>query len=97
MVYEKVVPASQEDAGTLADRRRPGRIDYQNPHLVGLLRDSDRVPPPAEPVEELAEAAFDDETVDHDDPLGPARGILLGMVIASGMWIVGGFAVWYLF
>lgn len=95
MTYEKVGPVSPVDTGTLTDRRRPGRVDFQNPHLVELLRDSERVPPPVEPAEELAEAGID--AYEDEDPLRPARGILLGIVIASGLWGAGALAVWMLF
>jgi hypothetical protein len=95
MILENSGTLSPLDAGTLTDRRRPGRVDYQNPHLVGLLRDSDEPLLPAEAEERPAEVAFDAD--EHDDPLGPARGILLGMLIASGMWVAGGLAVWWLF
>lgn len=96
MTYEKVVgPVSPVDTGTLTDRRRPGRVDFQNPHLVGLLRDADRVPLPAEPAEEPADSGFD--AYEDEDPLRPARGVLLGIVIASGMWGAGALAVWMLF
>jgi hypothetical protein len=88
MTYEEVGPVSPVDTGTLTDRRRPGRVDFQNPHLVGLLRDSDRVPPAELP----AETEFDAD--EDEDPLRPARGILLGMVIASGMWMAGAVALW---
>ncbi len=95
MTYEKVGPVSPVDTGTLTDRRRPGRVDYENPHLVELLRDSDRVPPPGEPAEELVGSGID--AYEDEDPLRPARGILLGIAIASGLWGAGGLAVWMLF
>jgi hypothetical protein len=96
MILENSGTLSPVDAGTtLTDRRRPGRVDFQNPHLVGLLRDSGEPLLPAEAEERLAEPAIDAD--EHDDPLGPARGILLGMLIASGMWVAGGLAVWWLF
>lgn len=91
MTYEEVGPVSPVDTGTLTDRRRPGRVDYQNQHLVELLRDSDRVPPP-ELAEQPADSEFD--AYEDEDPLRPARGILLGMLIASSMWIAGALALW---
>ena len=91
MTYEEVGPVSPVDTGTLTDRRRPGRVDYQNQHLVELLRDSDRVPTP-ELAEQPADSEFD--AYEDEDPLRPARGILLGMLIASGMWIAGALALW---
>lgn len=95
MTYEKVGPVSPADTGTLTDRRRPGRVDYQNPHLVELLREPDNLPPPAEPADQPAETEYD--AYEDEDPLRPARGILLGMVIASGLWGAGAFALWMLF
>lgn len=91
MTYEEVGPVSPIDTGTLTDRRRPGRVDYQNQHLVELLRDSDRVPTP-ELAEQPADSEFD--AYEDEDPLRPARGILLGMLIASSMWIAGALALW---
>ena len=84
-----LVPRSGTD--TLMDRRRFGRVDYQNPHLIDLLRAPSDAPQPAEPVEE----PFDDEADAH--PLAPARGIMRGMLIASGMWAAGGLLVWWVF
>jgi hypothetical protein len=95
MTYEKVGPVFPADTGTLTDRRRPGRVDFQNPHLVELLREPDNLPPPAEPAEKPFETDF--EAYEDEDPLRPARGILLGMVIASGLWAAGALALWMLF
>ena len=83
-----LVPRSGTD--TLADRRRLGRVDYQNPHLLNLLRSPGEGPPPAEPVEIPADAELQE---DPDSP-APARGILLGMLIGGSIWVAGGLIVW---
>ena len=83
-----LVPRSGID--TLADRRRLGRVDYQNPHLIDLLRGRGEAPPPGEPAEAPADAGADE---DPDSP-APARGIVLGMLIGSGLWIAGGLITW---
>ena len=81
-----LVPRSGVD--TLADRRRLGRVDYENPHLLRLLRVPGDAPLPDEPAEEPVIPEAD------GDSLAPARGILLGMLIGSGMWIAGGLITW---
>jgi hypothetical protein len=83
-----LVPQSGTD--TLADRRRLGRVDYQNPHLIELLRAPGEAPLPAEPVEIPADA---DADADPDSPAA-ARGIIMGMLIGSSIWIAGGLITW---
>jgi hypothetical protein len=83
-----LVPRSGTD--TLADRRRLGRVDYQNPHLLNLLRGPAEAPPPAEPEEAPVDAGAEE---DPDSP-APVRGIALGVLIGSGIWIAGGLITW---
>jgi hypothetical protein len=72
---------------TLADRRRQGRTDYQNAHLIALLRGQllDINP---------AEAEANPKALSVDD-LAPARGIILGVSIGTAMWAGIAFAVWH--
>ncbi|HTI83320.1 MAG TPA: hypothetical protein VL614_22935 [Acetobacteraceae bacterium] len=81
-----LVPRSGTD--TLTDRRRLGRADYQNPHLIELLRGRGEVPLPPEPEEDpnIAEA--------EAHPHAPIRGIVLGILIGSSIWMAGGLITW---
>ena len=66
---------------TLPDRRRPGRIATDNPHLIALMREAGRATVPE----------FDDDApggaIDADD-LGPARGIGLAVGIGLLLWLL---------
>lgn len=72
---------------TLADRRRQGRTDYQNAHLIALLRGQSFDIDPAE-------AEANPKALSVDD-LAPARGIILGVFIGTAMWAAIVFAVWH--
>jgi hypothetical protein len=69
----------------VAERRRAGRRDYHNPHLVALLR--------TKALEQWAHGSANvtpyDE-FDDNDQLRPARGIALTVLIGIPMW--GGLA-----
>jgi hypothetical protein len=73
----------------LADRRRPGRVDYQHEQLLALLRDQPTKTNPAP-----AEAAV--PRVRWTDDLSPARGILVGVPIGAAIWAAIVFAIWCL-
>ncbi len=66
-------------AVTRPDRRRPGRLPLDNPHLISLLRAPLPDPPPPEHREE-------DAPPDPADDLAPARGILFGAVLGGLAW-----------
>ena len=66
---------------TLPDRRRPGRIATDNPHLIALMRAGGRAALP-----EIAEDA-PGAPVEQDD-LGPARGIALAVGIGVLLWLL---------
>ena len=65
---------------TLADRRRPRRVDYQDAQLVALLR--------GEPIDTIPATAEVDAVpnVRRTDDLSPARGILIAVPIGTAMW-----------
>jgi hypothetical protein len=72
---------------TLANRRRQGRMDYQNTHLIALLRGQSLDIDPAE-------AEANPKALSVDD-LAPARGITLGVSIGTAMWAGIALAVWH--
>jgi hypothetical protein len=74
---------------TLADRRRQGRTDYQNAHLIALLRGQSLDIDPAK-----GEVDGAPKPLSVDD-LAPARGIILGVSIGTATWAAIVFAVWY--
>jgi hypothetical protein len=78
----------------LIDRRRPGRVEYQNPDLVDLLRDeahADTVPDQS--IGNLADVA----TGIEEDALAAARGVGTGMLVGACIWTIAGFGLWLLF
>lgn len=75
-----------QDIARLHDRRRPGRIEYTNPHLIALLRRS------SSPAAHAAEGLTQDEPEDlverdRADDLRPAVGIAVGIPIAILLWV----------
>ena len=74
---------------TLTDRRRPGRKDYQNAHLIALMRGQQLGMC-------LAKAEVDEvpKALPVDD-LAAARGIVIGAPIGAVIWAVAIFAIWY--
>jgi hypothetical protein len=75
---------------TPADRRRPGRVDYQDAQLVALLRGE---PTDANPATTEVDAV---PKVQWTDDLSPARGILIAMPIGAAIWAAIVFAIWCL-
>jgi hypothetical protein len=73
----------------LTDRRRPGRMDYQNAELIALLRGQSR---PIDPAKKQAKA--NPKALSVDD-MAPARGIIIGVSIGAAMWVAIIFAVWH--
>lgn len=73
----------------LRDRRRPGRVDYNNPDLVALLRDASHPAATQDPAD--SSIVFPSE-----DALGPARGIALGVVVSGLAWAVIVGSIWIL-
>jgi hypothetical protein len=78
---------------TVTDRRRPGRADYQEAHLIALLR--------GEPTNANSATAEGNAvpkvrwTDDLSPDLSPARGLLIGLPIGAAMWAAIIFAVWH--
>jgi hypothetical protein len=94
MAERDVGDVSSAETATRADRRRPGRVGYKNPHLVGLLRDAGSEAHASEAADEPEAMAAAEASVDG---LAPARGLLLGSLIGSLAWIAIGLAIWLLF
>jgi hypothetical protein len=74
---------------TLTDRRRPGRVDYQDAQLLALLRDQPTKTNPAS-----AEVGAVPK-VRWTDDLSPARGILIAVPIGAAIWAVIVLAIWF--
>jgi hypothetical protein len=91
MAERGVGEVSPPETATRTDRRRPGRVDYDNPYLVDLLRHvgTDTQASGAADEPEPAEA--------NVDGLAPARGLLLGSLIGAAAWIAIGLTIWLLF
>jgi hypothetical protein len=78
------------------DRRRPQRMETDNPHLIALLRDPTSVAPtPADEAgDKLAPGVCGD--VEDNHPTAAARGVALGVLIGLAMWAVIGAVAWCL-
>jgi hypothetical protein len=80
-------------AETTPDRRRPGRLDYDNPHLIALLRrqpNADQPPPNTAP-----ETGFSDLREGHDrNNLSAAAGIAVAVALSSVAWASVALALW---
>jgi hypothetical protein len=71
-----------DDTGTTApsrwtgrEPRRPGRVEFTNPHLIALLR--------GKKTGDATDAP--DDTARRDD-LGPAKGIIAAVMISAMIW-----------
>jgi hypothetical protein len=88
-----VADATEDDRppldATLTDRRRPGRADYENAHLIALLRDQPTI---ADPTTAEVDAIL--KVRRWDDDLSSARGILIGVPIGAAIWAAIVFAIW---
>ncbi len=83
-------PTVEDNAGSgealLTDRRRPNRQDFENPHLIALLRgepgaDRGLATGPATPVAQPGIASEDDR-----NGLAGARGIAFALLFGAVMW-----------
>ena len=86
---------SSPENATITDRRRPGRVEYENAHLVDLLRGAGSSGEPSGSADDPVVSPADSDA--YDDGLAPARGVLLGSLIGSVAWIVIGLAIWLLY
>ena len=76
---------------TLADRRRPGRVDYQDARLIALLRDQSLI---VDPARAEADAAFP-SVLPVDPGEDAAHGTVIGAIIGASMWAGVIFAIWH--
>jgi len=79
---------------TLVERRRPGRVEFTNPHVLALLRDPTAGDPGTSA--EISEQLEDLGTSEDDDNLAPAKGILTGLLLALPFWALIGAGAWFL-
>ena len=80
MMAEQVLLQERTRSIGELDQRRPGRIEYTNPHLIALLRQTASETPPPEP-----------RVTAESDGLEPSRGVLVGSVAGAVIW--GGVAL----
>jgi hypothetical protein len=83
--------AANTNAKPFVERRRPGRVEYTNPHLIALLRD--------EPARELAarEAPQDVGTEPHRgvaDGAGSPNWAIVILALSIASWAVVGVLAW---
>jgi hypothetical protein len=73
----------------VADRRRANRRDYDNPHLIALLREK-----PPEQMAHIAASTAPYDGFDDNDHLAPARGIGLTVLLSIPLWGALAAAIW---
>jgi len=79
---------------TLVERRRPGRVEFINPHVIALLRNPTTGDPDTSA--EFSESVEDLGTSEDNDNLAPAKGILTGVLLALPFWALIGAGAWFL-
>jgi hypothetical protein len=93
------------DPLTVADRRRPERLERVNPALLQLLRGPaqfvDVLPrEPSQPVDTLLSEPAKSVDIDPDEdsaPLATGRGIVFGLLFSAPLWAIIGLAIWFIF
>jgi len=93
MAYQIEKEVEAAETVVLTDRRRPGRVDYQNPHLLPLLRHGSGSD---EELPELDASFFAEHSERGGDSLSAARGILIGCAISASLWVAAGLAIHFL-
>jgi len=96
MVDATTEAKSASDTATIQDRRRPGRANYQNLHLISLLRGrsmTDAKTADAEAAPTLPPV----DTQDDEDNLDASRGILNAAAISAAMWAAIIFGLYHFF
>jgi hypothetical protein len=96
------------EPSTVADRRRPGRLEWINPALLQLLRGP--VPSDTPPVDtmsrELGQSvgtpgqpirSVDIHADDDTDDLAAGRGIVAGLLLSIPVWAIIALGIWYVF
>jgi hypothetical protein len=80
-----VADATEEDRPPLdvapTDRRGSGRADYQDAHLIALLRGQPFIVDPATPEEDVTP-----EVQPMGTRLRAARGMVIGLFMGAAMW-----------
>jgi hypothetical protein len=97
--------ASVTDPLTVADRRRPERLERVDPALLQLLRGPtqfvDILPrEPGQSVDTLLGEPSKSADIDADedtDNLAPGRGIVVGLLLSVSLWVMIGLGVWFIF
>ena len=87
-----MVEVLERDARTAVagvDRRRPGRVEYANPHLVKLLRRAPTAEAPA-----AADVVY--RSPREADSLAAARGIATASIFGAMAWAGAAMGVWLL-
>lgn len=78
----------------LVERRRPGRIEYSNPHVIALMRAPTTIDSGAVEISTSFDHA--DTEAEDSDNLAPAKGILTGLLLALPLWALIGAGAWFL-
>lgn len=79
---------------TASDRRRPGRVDTDNEHLIALFRHPASIAPipEAEAADQIAVRLLLDEA--EEDQLAAARGLAFCVLSGALLWGIIGLCIW---
>jgi hypothetical protein len=102
LIQRAPTASGNADPELKVDRRRPGRIEHTNRHLIALLRGA----PPSDEAASVRPGA-DDAPVEPagperqqenaSDDLAPARGIAFGVLLAAPFWAAVAALCWWWF
>ncbi|MEE3504441.1 hypothetical protein [Acidiphilium acidophilum] len=74
----------KEQSDVHENRRRPGRVEYVNSYLIKMMRRPSESVPDAE-----ADVNDGDIKPDYrDSDLGPAKGIIVSIIIGAILWFL---------
>ena len=95
-IIGKHSPLAGADAASLSsallpadiERRRPGRVENVNPHMIPLLRDTATV--------DIAENHVDIRRhFPHEDGLTAVKGIVFAVAVCIPFWALLGTLIWF--
>jgi hypothetical protein len=82
-MHQELTRAGANEPLQSSDRRRPGRVGYQSPNLIELLRG-----------DLSAATELEKPPIRIRDDLEPMKGIIASAIISVGFWALCGGLIW---